>query len=394
VSRNRGIAVLLGLLAVVVLLVLLVGRGTSSHPYDLDDAGDSGYKGLRLVMEETGTPITRLDASEVSASTIEQHPIVLVPDGGGASPAQAERLRRYAEAGGIVVGAGPIGHLGAQSTNGDPATFPSGEGQHGVCTIDGLEDVHGFGVEDQMVPLRVPEGASSCFGDGRRAAVVSVEVGSGRVVTVASPELFTNLAMRPKDQDVDDPKGPMPDDVVLAVRLLTPGGSGASGNGSAGNQSIGVVTSGLADSGTSPGRRTVSQLLSPGVKLGLLQLLAAFVFYAAWRSRRDGRVVAEHLPVEIAGSELVSATGNLMERQGDAWSAASVLRHSTRRDLRRRLGLPADASLQTIAGVVAARSGRAPEEVLAVLGDDPVQDDAALVQLGLTLDRIRQEVIG
>jgi hypothetical protein len=388
-SRNRGIVVLIGLLAVIVLIVLLVGRGPSGRPYDLDNAGDRGYKGLRLVMEETGTPIIRLDASDVRAATNEQHPIVFVPDGGGASPAQAEQLRRYAEAGGIVVGAGPIGHLGAQSTNDDPIGFPSGEGQHGVCTIDGLDDVHGFGVEDHMVPLRVPKGASSCFGDGRRAALVSVDVGAGRVVTVASPDLFTNLAMRPKNQEVDDPKAPMPDNVVLAVRLLTPDSAGSSAS-----QSIGAVTSGLSDSGVTTGRHTVSELLSPGVKLGLLQLVVAFIFYAAWRARRHGRVVAEPLPVEIAGSELVSATGNLMERQGDAWSAASVLRHSTRRELQRRLGLPADASLQAVAQVVATRSDRSFEEVLAVLGDEPVKDDAALVRLGLTLDRIRQEVIG
>jgi hypothetical protein len=388
-SRNRGIVVLVGLLAVVVVVVVLVGRGPSGRPYDLDDAGDRGYKGLRLVLEETGTGVTRLDASEVDADTVARHPIVFVPDGGGASQAQADRLRRYAEAGGIVVGAGPIGHLGAQSTDGGPATFPSGQGQHGACTIDGLEDVHGFGVEDEMVPLRVPRGASSCFGDGRRAALVSMDVGSGRVATVASPDLLTNLAMRPKDQDVDDPKAPMPDDVVLAARLLTPDGSGSSGN-----QSIGVVTSGLADAGTTTGRRSVSGLLSPGVKLGLLQLVAAFVFYAAWRARRDGRVVEEPLPVAIAGSELVSATGSLMERQGDAWSAASVLRRSARRDLQQRLGIPADASPQAVAGVVAARSGRQPDEVLAVLQDGPVPDDAALVRLGLSLDRIRQEVIG
>ena len=388
-SRTRGIVVLLGLLAVVVVLVVLVGRGPSAHPYDLDDAGDSGYKGLRLVMEETGTPVTRLDASDVSAATVERHPILLVPDGGGATPAQAARLRRYAAAGGIVVGAGPIGHLGAQSTNGDSIAFPSGEGQHGVCTIDGLEDVHGFGVEDQMVPLRVPSGASSCFGNGRRAALVSMDIGAGRVATVASPDLFTNLAMRPKDQDVDDPKAPLPDDVVLAVRLLTPGASGSSGL-----QSIGVVTSGLADSGASTGRHTVSELLSPGVKLGLLQLIAAFVFYAVWRARRDGRVVEESLPITIEGSELVSATGNLMERHGDAWASASVLRRSTRRDLQQRLGLPPDTSLPAMAAIVATRSGRSPDDVLAALEDGPVPDAAALVRLGLTLDRIRQEVIG
>ena len=35
----------------------VVGRGSSGRPYDLDDAGDSGYKGLRLVLEETGTAV-------------------------------------------------------------------------------------------------------------------------------------------------------------------------------------------------------------------------------------------------------------------------------------------------------------------------------------------------
>jgi hypothetical protein len=376
----------LGLLALVLLLVVVFGSA-SPRPYDLHDAGDRGYKGLRDVLAANGTTVDELDAEQVDPSMVERLPIVLVPDGAAASAEQAARLRRYAEAGGTVVAAGPIGHLGARSVDDTSVTLPNGGGVRGRCTIDALDDVEGFGTgqSDQLVtPLQVPPGADSCFGDDTRAAVVRQTVGQGQVITVASPDLFTNDSMRPRNQDVDDPKGPMPDNVVMAARLLDRPDGGA----------IGVVTSGIDRSEVADGSKGIWDLLSAGVKLGLGQLLVAFVFYAAWRARRDGRLVSEPLPVEVPGTELVAATGNLMRRQGDVEAAATVLRRSAQRDLQLRLGLPAGIDLGTLAAVVASRTGRSVDEVGAALGPTPVGDEAGLGRLARTLDRLRADAAG
>ena len=60
--------------------------------------------------------------------------------------------------------------------------------------------------------------------------------------------------------------------------------------------------------------------------MALAQLLIAFVVFALWRGRRLGRPVAEVQPVEIAGSELVVAVGNLLQKAGRPEIAAERLR--------------------------------------------------------------------
>src|SRR5690606_12276607 len=111
-----------------------------------------------------------------------------------------------------------------------------------------------------------------------------------------------------------------------------------------------------------------------------LQLGVAFGFYAFSRGRRHGRVVTEPAPVTIAGSAFVEAVGSLLERQGDVGRAAEVLREGRCRELARRLGRPRSITRAELAGVVAARTGRDPAEVVGLLSD-PVDSDADLVAL-------------
>ena len=55
--------------------------------------------------------------------------------------------------------------------------------------------------------------------------------------------------------------------------------------------------------------------------------------FALWRARRLGRPVAEVQPVEIAGSELVVAVGNLLQKSGRPETAAERLRSDLHHDL-------------------------------------------------------------
>jgi hypothetical protein len=127
--------------------------------------------------------------------------------------------------------------------------------------------------------------------------------------------------------------------------------------------------------------------------LAMLQLVAAFGIYVWWRARRLGRPVTERVPVEIAGSELVVAVGDLLRRKGNPTRAARSLRAEARRALGTRLGVPPTASIEALSVVVAARSGREVEQVYAALADAPVADSDALVRLARTLDALRQEVL-
>ena len=136
----------------------------------------------------------------------------------------------------------------------------------------------------------------------------------GRVTTIAGPGLFTNEAMRPKNSEVDVPRLPMPDNVVLAQRLLA----------SRGTERIAVVVSGLTSVSPAARQRTIWSQMSEGVRLGLWQLVVAAILFAVVTARRLGRIVVEPQPVPIAGSELVSAVGNLMERRQDPADAVDA----------------------------------------------------------------------
>jgi hypothetical protein len=97
--------------------------------------------------------------------------------------------------------------------------------------------------------------------------------------------------------------------------------------------------------------------------------------------------------VEIAGSELVGATGRLLERGRAPGEAAEVLRAGLRRDLRARLGVTRDASPEALAQVVAERTGVDLDEARAAIGDHAVTNDDELVAVARAVASVHQEVL-
>jgi hypothetical protein len=145
--------------------------------------------------------------------------------------------------------------------------------------------------------------------------------------------------------------------------------------------------------GAGGGDRTLIELIDPAVKRAFWQLVVAFLAYAIWRARRLGRPVAEPQPVAVAGSELVAAVGNLLDRTGSTDHAAALLRADLRRFLANHLGVPADTPPEVFAAVAAERTGVDPQALEWALGSQPVGDDAGLLALADTIDRIREEVL-
>ena len=122
------------------------------------------------------------------------------------------------------------------------------------------------------------------------------------------------------------------------------------------------------------------------------RIAIAFLVLVAWRARRLGRPVEERQPVELAGSELVVAVGNLLQVAKRRDHAASLLRSDVRAHLVRRLGLPPDTPTDVIADVASRRTGADRTRIEAALADRPVGDDAGLVALGQTVEAVREEV--
>jgi hypothetical protein len=168
------------------------------------------------------------------------------------------------------------------------------------------------------------------------------------------------------------------DNAALAVGLLAP--------------SPGAVVHLMRPSAPGSGQRSLVQLVARRVKDGLWQLLVAFGLFALWRARRLGRPLVEPQPVEIAGSELVVAVGNLLQQGRRRDAAAGMIRASLRRTLVERLGVPADASAEALAEVAAARTGVDRATVAAALSNTLPTDDDALVVLARTVELMRNEV--
>jgi hypothetical protein len=213
----------------------------------------------------------------------------------------------------------------------------------------------------------VPEGGFGCFTDGSASAfLVSAPVGRGRVVQLGGAGGFINSRLGQVDNG------------LLAVTLLAPRQ----------DSRVAVLQPVVAGDGD----RSLTDLVGPRVKLALLQLAIAFGLVVLWRARRLGRPVLEDQPVQIAGSELVAAVGNLLQRARGRPHAAALLRDDLRRTLTDRLGLPPDAPPRAVADVAAARTGIAADRVDAALEGPSPASEEDLVVLAQTVEAIRQEV--
>lgn len=372
---NRGA---IRILLVVIVAVLIVGSltGSSDRPYQLDDPKPLGYAGLRQTLERLGASFSEIDAADVGPGLRARADTLFVPQAADGSARQLAQWRAFAGNGGRVVLGGQRSDEVAQDEASPFEVVGQTPATCDIVELDGLRAIEPSG----EVRIAVPTGALSCFGNGDSALVVA----EGRVTTVAGPGLFTNEAMRPKNSEVDEPRGPMPDNVVIAQRLLAPRGT----------ERVAVVVSGLNSVSPGSGERTIWSQMSDGVRLGLSQLVVAAILYAVVTARRLGRIVVERQPVPIAGSELVSAVGNLMERRRDPAHAAMLLRSDLCERLGQRLGLGRSAPVALLAPVVASRTSRSLDEVTSLLGGGVVSNDSQLVDLSRRLDQLRQEILG
>ena len=279
---------------------------------------------------------------------------------------QARALAAWVRAGGTLVVTDPGSRLvppakGAGSLEGDEVLTP------GVCDIDAVADV---GEVDAGPAARyvTADGSGSCFGTASSAFVVTGPVGAGHVVAVGGAAFVTNERLAARDN------------AVLAVALLAPRPGLV----------VRVVDPPLPVGG---GDESLYDLISDGVRRLGVQLGVAFVLYALWRAIRFGRPVDEAQPVEIAGAELVSATGRLLERTRAPGPAAEVLRRDLRRSVGSRYGFPVGDGPAALIELVATRSAvdRATLEV--ALGDRQVTTDDDLVAVARAVSSVHQEVL-
>lgn len=348
---------LLLLAALVVVVLLIGGSGDQGPPLDPRSVSPDGTRGLVETLDRLGISV-QIDGSLPDSGTTAA---LLLQD--RLSVEDEEVWAQWVNDGGTLVVADRRSGLDRairQSGTSGPMRI-----ERQLCTIDLLRDVETLVATDVRLSTR---GFESCFGNNAGAFVVAQSQGQGTVVSIGSPDVFTNALLDEQDS------------AVLAVALLTS------------DQERPQVTI-IAPSVVPFGDQGLGDLVAPRIRNSILQLLAAFLLYALFRGRRLGKVVPEPVPVRIASSEIIVKAGLLSERAKDPASAAGLLRADTLARARSAMSIPTLVDDTVVVQRIASRTGIDADSVGATLLG-PVQTEADLVAVSQNLLEIDERLYG
>jgi Domain of unknown function (DUF4350) len=363
-------------LVLTVAAVLAIGRRSDGQPLDPRSHDRLGTSALAALAGELGADVSIAEGlPELGrGGDAGGGPDVIVLLSDVLTAAQSDALDAWVEDGGRLVVTDPGSGFTPLAVGGFEVMEQLGTaGMNERCEIDALDGIDVESVEPRNGGLlyEVELGAQGCVdGPPGTAFLVADDRGDGTVVAFGGSGLVVNAALADGENAA----------VVAALVAPEPG------------TEVVVLRPGTFAAGTG-GDRSLFELVPDGVKRALVALAAAFTIYAVWRARRLGRPVSEPQPVAVAGSELVAAVGNLLDRTRSPAHAAELLRADLRRVLADSLGVPPGSPPDVIATVAGARTGIDEAELRWALGSEPVTDDAGLVALARTIDRIREEVL-
>ena len=359
-TRRRGLVG--GALVVLALVAVLLLSNPRQDRYSLPPlaprgTGPDGTAALVELLRQEGADV------RIGGLPDEEDDVVLMLQE-TLSGAAAGDLRRWVEGGGTLVVADPGASLAARSL--DPESVAT---EAETCRIDALAAVD---TVEPGLPTIFPQAPPNtpCFTDGDLAGLVVTRRDAGLVVSLADPVVLTNDVLGQGDNAVLAAALMVPY-AGVDVRVLDPhrfiGDEGETGDG------------------------TVLGALPRRGSQAVTQLVIAFLAWGLIRARRLGRPVVEELPVPLPASDLVLASGHLLDRNGDVADAAERLRRRTRRDLGVALGLGPDPHPDELAAALRTRAGVDAALVHTALLA-PVVDEAALVATSAHLDRLRREL--
>ena len=372
--KERGVLLAVGVLAVTLLGMVLIGGGPGSdRPLDPRSDADGGTSAVVTLMEELGADVDievrELDADHGTALMLWDQ----------LDPGERDDLEDWVRAGGTLVVTDPVSSFAPEGTSlgavvaEDPDAIEDAEPvpvDVDECDIEPLEeqDVETLAVWGGPVRFDVGSGDRSCFGNGDRAYIVQTPLGDGNVVAFGGSGTVVNRTLG------DD------DNAVAIAALMTPRSGGRAA----------VIDMEVAP--LTRGDETLTEVMPTWAKRVIVQLALAFLVYVIWRARRLGQPVPEAQPVKVAASELVAAMGGMLERSGSPQHAADVLRTELRRELVNRLGLPPNVPPATLVELVAPRTQLDEAQLAAALGPGPVGNDKDLLTVVTLIDIVRKEV--
>ncbi len=354
-------------IAVIALLVGLIGRNQSDgSPYDPFSISENGTQAMMRILERAGADV---DIRKGIPSADDDIALILVDRYQSGDADLVDQyfesqlaIREWVDEGGTLVVADPSSSFlpGELSGNGIPGF---------QCDIAALAEIDELDPDIDATPLQVSANRQFCFGDGGTALVVKADSGEGTIVYTGTRDHWENEFIGLADHG------------ALAVALLAPT-----------NDTNLVVLTGptnIADP-----IRSLTDLIPSGVRWGIALASLGFVLYALGRVPRHGRPVQEPQLVEIAGSELVLATGHMLEQSRTFVDSAETLKAQVSRDLARALHMPVNAARDQVVAQVAARAGQQPGQVERLLSPGGVNSEDDLAALAADLDQLKRAVLG
>jgi len=397
-GNGRLVLMLAGVLVVLVVAYVAAGGGAdSSVPYSTSSSAPSGLRALATLIDDRGVTVVEQSATIAAQQSIGSGDALLVTAPNLATASELEQFAAAARRGAEVVFLGEV----VQGSEGDVGTIleappdreladtASQPAARGACEIESLGNLRQIDVAFTS-PIQPAPGDQRCFSGRGGVAVTRSSRGAGHLWTLASPEMLVNARLWPAKEGGGEPL----DNASLGLVAL-----GVADAASAPGRTTRVIVTSARPSAGAPtqGSKSLTDLLPLGVQMALLQLVVAVAMYSWWRGRRFGEPVSDAVPVNVAGSELVVAVGDLMRRRGSAALAASALRADARQMMAERLGLPVRGDSDTLVSVVADRTARPLAEIAELLVDPPVgravTSTDAVVLLASELDRLRQEAL-
>lgn len=348
----RGAGFWIGVAALLIVLAVLIGQGSSDGPLlDPDATNATGTRALTELIEELGGSVDRgLPADDDAVA------LVLVDRD---NDADRRAIESFARNGGTVVIADDDSWL-------SPPTVDVAVGERivrGNCTLPELDDV-GTLAGSFLVRFDAAAGDGFCFDSAGSAFVISETFGEGRLIHLGGAEVLTNGRLG------DD------DNAVLAARLLVP--------------EVGARVAIVYDPVSAVGAEgdTLLGLIPTPVRWFGAQLTLAFGLLVWWRARRFGRVVDEPLPVDMPGSLLVQASAELRRRSRGHGVAITALRSDAERRLRSEYRLPRDTPIPDLIRTVVSRSDLTQADLEAALANPTTASGEGLVAVAAAIDRI------
>ena len=358
----------LALVAALLVAALAAGAPASEGPpLDPSSTGPAGTKALVDTLRLLGADVSVQSEGPAPSTTT----VLLLVD--RLDEATRDDVAAWVDAGGTLVVTDVSSPLSPVAPVGSAELLFLDPELRRDCEVSALRQVQRVDVPGAIL-LDVPAGTTGCFpgsgGVDEGAWLVVAPAGDGTVVATGGAGFLTNSGL-------DDA-----DNGLLATTLLAPA------------RSERVVV--LRPPAPGTGDRGLLDLVGRRWELAVVQLAVAFGVLVLRRSRRLGRPVLEPQPVALAGSELVVAVGELLQRAKGRDQAASVLREDLRRWLAERLGLPPATPADVVAEAVAASgsSDVTADEVLTVLAGGPPANEDGLVALAHAVESIRRRVRG